>query len=119
MNFQKCLPEGPFELFFSGACACYIDSQKEFFEIDVSILVSIEGSEDVIAELLCISTWEKHFVHVDELHGRKTSIWTILLKALIPLLDCVLVVARVRLQELEVLLTETLLALNAAHAASP
>merc|ERR1711928_172480 len=57
--------------------------------------------------------------HRNELGRGKPPIGTVLLEALIPLLDCVLVVARVRLQELEVLLTETLLALNAAHAASP
>ena len=62
MIFQKCLLEGPFELFFSGACACYIDSQEELFEI-----VCIEDSEDLIAELLCVSTWEKHLVHVNKL----------------------------------------------------
>ena len=73
----------------------------------------------MVAELLGVATREEQLVHVNELGRGEPAIGAVLLEALIPLLDCVLVVARVRLQELEVLLTETLLALNAAHAASP
>lgn len=36
------------------------------FEIDESVLVSIERSKDVVTEFLGIAVGEKHFVHVDE-----------------------------------------------------
>jgi hypothetical protein len=36
------------------------------FKINESVLVSIERSEDVVAEFLGIAIGEKHFVHVDE-----------------------------------------------------
>lgn len=64
------LPEGPLELLFGSSRTRDINSQKELFEVDVSVLVGIEGSEYVIAKLLCVSTGEKHLVHVDELDGR-------------------------------------------------
>ena len=73
----------------------------------------------MVAELLCVATREEQLVHVNELGRGKPPIGAVLLEALIPLLDCVLVVARVRLEELKVLLTQALLALNAAHAACP
>ena len=73
----------------------------------------------MVAELLGVATWEEQLVHVNELGRGEPAIGAVLLEALIPLLDCVLVVARVRLEELKVLLTQALLALNAAHAARP
>ena len=49
----------------------------------------------MVAELLCVATREEQLVHVNELGRGKPPIGTVLLEALIPLLDCVLVVARV------------------------
>ena len=112
-------PESPFELLFWRPRRGDVDGEQELFEIYEPIFVGVKGAEDVVAELLCVPTREEQLVHVDELGRGEPPIGAVLLEALIPLLDCVLVVARVRLEELKVLLTQALLALNAAHAACP
>ena len=112
-------PESPFELLFWRPRRGDVDGEQELFEIYEPIFVGVKGAEDVVAELLCVPTREEQLVHVDELGRGEPPIGAVLLEALIPLLDCVLVVARVRLKELKVLLTQALLALNAAHAARP
>ena len=112
------LPEGPFELLFGRSGTGHINGQQELFEVNVSILVGIEGSENVIAELLGVSTREKHLVHVDELDGGESAVGTVLFEPLVPLLDGVFVVTRVSLEELQVLLGQTLLGLDTTHAVS-
>ena len=72
----------------------------------------------MVAELLCISAREEELVHVHKLGRREAAVGTVLLEALVPLLDCVLVVARVRAQELQVLLAEALFAFDASHGGS-
>ena len=74
--------------------------------------------EHVVAELLGVARGEEHLVHVDELDGREAAVGAVLLEPLVPLLYRVLVVARVRLQELQVLLRQALLALDATHLAA-
>ena len=112
-------PESPFELLFWRPRRGHVDGEQELFEIYEPIFVRVKGAEDVVAELLCVAAREEQLVHVNELGRGQPAIGAVLLEALIPLLDCVLVVARVRLQELKVLLAQSLLALNAAHAACP
>ena len=112
------LPEGPFELLFGRSGTGHINGQQELFEVNVSILVGIEGSENVIAELLCVATREKHLVHVDELDRGESAVGTVLFEPLVPLLDGVFVVTRVSLEELQVLLGQTLLGLDTTHAVS-
>ena len=109
------LPEGPFELLFGRSGTGHINGQQELFEVNVSILVGIEGSENVIAELLCVATREKHLVHVDELDRGQSTIGAILLEALVPLLDRVLVIASVGAQKVQVFLGQTLFTLDATH----
>jgi len=111
--------ESPFELLFRRARRGDVDGEQELFEIYEPIFVRVEGAEDVVAELLRVATREEQLVHVNELGRGEPAIGAVLLEPLVPLLDCVLVVARVRLEELKVLLTQALLALNAAHAACP
>ncbi len=109
------LPECPLELLLGGAGGGDVDGQEELLEVDVAVLVRVEGPEHVVAELLGVARREEHLVHVDELDGRQPPVRAVLLEALVPLLDGVLVVARVGLQELEVLLAQALLALDATH----
>ncbi len=108
-------PEGPLELLLRGAGAGDIDGKQKLLEVDVSVLVGVEGAEDVVAELLSVARREKHLVHVDKLDRRQSAVRAVLLEALVPLLDGVLVVASLRLQKLQVLLGQALLALDAAH----
>ena len=51
-----------------------------YFEIDESVLVSIERTEDVVAKLFGVAVGEKHFVHVDELGWRQAAARAILLQ---------------------------------------
>ena len=117
--YTSLSPESPFELLFWRPRRGHVDGEQELFEIYEPIFVRVKGAEDVVAELLCVAAREEQLVHVNELGRGQPAIGAVLLEALIPLLDCVLVVARVRLQELKVLLAQSLLALNAAHAACP
>ena len=110
------LPEGPLELLLRGAGGGDVDGEEELLEVYVAVLVGVEGPEDVVAELLGVARREEHLVHVDELDRRQPPVGAVLLEPLVPLLYRVLVVPRVRLQELEVLLRQPLLALDAPHA---
>ena len=110
------LPEGPLELLFSRSSTGHINGQQELFEVNVSVLVSVEGSENMIAELLGVATREKHLVHVDELDRGKSAVGAVLFEPLVPLLDGILVVTCVSLEELQVLLGQALLGLDTTHA---
>merc|ERR1712038_1309432 len=79
-------------------------------------LLSVEGAEDVVAELLGVATGEEELVHVDELGRAERAVGTVLAEALVPLLDGGLVVPRVSLEELHVLLAQrVLLACDTTH----
>jgi hypothetical protein len=54
-------------------------------EVNVSILVGVEGPECMVAELLAVAAREQHFVHVHELRRRQLPIRTVLL--LTPYMD--------------------------------
>ena len=109
------LPESPFELLLGGAGRGDVDSQQELLEVDVSVLVGVKRAEHVVAELLRVTAREEQLVHVHELGRGEAAVGAVLLEALVPLLDGVLVVSGVRLEELEVLLAEAGLALDASH----
>ncbi len=109
------LPECPLELLLRRSCRGDVDGEQELLEVDVPVLVGVEGPEDVVAELLGVAGGEEHLVHVDELDGGEAAVGAVLLEALVPLLDGVLVVTGVGLEELKVLLGKALLALDAAH----
>lgn len=55
------------------------DENRTHFEIDESVLVTIERSEDVVAKLLSIAIREKHFIHVDKFGRCQPAARTILL----------------------------------------
>jgi len=109
------LPESPFELLFGSSGACHIDGQQELLEVDVAVFVGVEGSEHVVAKLLGVTAGEEHLVHVNKLDRGQTTIGTVLLESLVPLLDGVLVVSGVSLQELKIFLGQALLALDTTH----
>ena len=88
-----------------------------YLEVDVAVLVGVEGSEDVVAKLLGVAAGEEHLVHVNELDWGQAAVGAVLLEALVPLFDGILVVTSVGLQELEIFLRQTLLALDATHSA--
>ena len=69
----------------------------------------------MVAELLGVPAGEEKLVHVHELGRGETPIGAVLLEALVPLFNCVLVVSGVRLEELQILLAQAWLALDTAH----
>ena len=71
--------------------------------------------EHVVAELLGVARGEEHLVHVDELDRGESAIRAVLFEPLVPLLDGVFVVTCVSLEELQVLLGQTLLGLDTTH----
>ena len=112
---KKALPKSPFQFFFWSSSTGDVNGQKKLFEIDETVLVCVEGSENVVAELFRVSAGEKHLVHVYKLDRRQPAVGAILLEPLVPLLDRVLVVARMRTQKVQVFLGQTLFALDATH----
>ena len=110
------LPEGPFELLLSCSSTGHVNGQQELFEVNVTILVSVEGSENMIAELLSIATREKHLVHVDELDRGQSAIGAVLFEPLVPFLDGIFVITRMSLEKLQVLLGQALFGLDTTHA---
>jgi len=108
-------PEGPFQLLLRGARRRDVDREEELPEVDEAVLVRVEGSEDMVAELLGVAAREEQLVHVHKLGRGQPTVGAVLLEPLVPLLDRVLVVAGVGLEELEVLLGQTLLGLDAPH----
>ena len=112
------LPERPLELLLGGAGGGDVDGEEELLEVDVAVLVRVEGPEDVVAELLGVARGEEHLVHVDELDRGESAIRAVLFEPLVPLLDGVFVVTCVSLEELQVLLGQTLLGLDTTHAVS-
>jgi hypothetical protein len=115
LNQIMFLPESPLELLLGSTGACHIDGQQELLEVDVAVFVRVEGSEHVVAKLLGVSAGEEHLVHVNKLDGGQTTVGTVLLESLVPLLDGVLVVSGVSLQELQIFLGQALLALDTTH----
>ena len=115
LTITSLLPESPFELLLGGAGRGHVDGEQELLEVDVSVLVGVERAEHVVAELLRVTAREEQLVHVHELGRGEAAVGAVLLEALVPLLDGVLVVSGVRLEELEVLLAEAGLALDASH----
>ena len=67
LTITSLLPESPFELLLGGAGRGHVDGEQELLEVDVAVLVRVEGPEDVVAELLGIPRGEEHLVHVNEL----------------------------------------------------
>ena len=109
------LPEGPFQFLLGRSRARHVNGEEELLEVNVAVLVGVEGAEHVVAELLGVARWEEHLVHVDKLDGGQSTIGAILLEAFVPFLDGILVVASVSAEELEIFLGKTLLALDASH----
>ena len=109
------LPEGPFEFFLWRSRAGDVYRQQELFEVDEAVLVGVEGSEDVVTELLGVPGGEEHLVHVDELDGGQPSVGAVLLEPLVPLLDRVLVVTGMGSEKVQVFLGQALFTLDAAH----
>ena len=114
-TYLSLLPESPLELLLGRAGGGDVDGKEELLEVNVAVLVGVERAEHVVAELLGVAAGEEQLVHVDKLGRGQTAVGAVLLEALVPLLDRVLVVARVRLEELEVLLAKARLALYAPH----
>ena len=69
----------------------------------------------MVTEVSGIATWKTLAVDLHEGLGGELPVRAVGYEALVPLLDGVLVVSGVRLEELEVLLAEAGLALDASH----
>merc|ERR1719431_187111 len=90
-------PEGPVEFLLCGPAGG---------EVDVAVLVRVEGAEDVLTEITGVPLGEESAVDVDEGLSGEFSRGTVRYEACVPFLDGVLVVPCVVLQEEEVLLVE-------------
>jgi len=89
--------ERPLELLFGRPCRRDVYGEQELLKVDVSVLVHVEGPEDVVTEFLGVAAREEHLVHVDEFVGGEAAVRTVLPEAPVPLLDHGLVVSRVGL----------------------
>ena len=63
-----------------------MQGQHELPEVDSAALVGVEGSEDILAKLVSISTWEHFAVHGDKLIFGQLSAGTILQESFVPFL---------------------------------
>jgi hypothetical protein len=52
------IPEGPVELLFGAAAGGDVYGEEELLEVDVSVLVAVEGAEHVITELVGVPRGE-------------------------------------------------------------
>ena len=50
-NVSLLPPECPVELLLRGATGRHVDGQEELLEVDETVLVTVEGPEDVLTEL--------------------------------------------------------------------
>ena len=109
------LPEGPVELLLRAARRGDVDGEEELLEVDEAVLVGVEGPEHVITEFVGVPRREALAIDLHEGRGGQLAVWAVRLEALVPLLDRVLVVAGRRLEELEVVLRQPVLASLGAH----
>ena len=66
-------PERPVEFLFRASRRGDVDGQEELLEVDESVVVGVEGPEDVIAELVRVSGGKALAVDVHEsLRGQAT-----------------------------------------------
>ena len=63
-----------------------MEGQHEFSEVDGAAVVCVEGSEDVLTEVVSIATWEYLGVHLYKLFLGQLSRRTVLQESLIPAL---------------------------------
>ena len=59
-------PEGPVEFLLCGPAGGDVDGQQELTEVDVAVLVRVEGAEDVLTEITGVPLGEESAVDVDE-----------------------------------------------------
>ena len=67
------LPESPVEFIFRAATRSHMNCQEEFFEVNVSVIVLVEVSEDVVTKLFCVCRHEAGAVYVHK--GLKNQSW--------------------------------------------
>jgi hypothetical protein len=72
--------ECPFQFLFRLSSGSYVNSQKEFLEIDLSAVVRVECSEDVFAELVGIALGEEARINLEKLRPCQLTIRTIFLE---------------------------------------
>ena len=108
-------PESPIKFFLRTAIARHIDSQEELLEVNDTILITVEGPEDMITELPGIAGREALAVDLHEGRGVQPSIRTVRHEPLVPLLDGVLVILGVHHEELHVCLRQPVLAALCPH----
>lgn len=133
-------PECPVQLLLRTAAGGDVDGKQELLEVDVAILVGVESAKHMVTELVGIARRKALRVDLHEGLGRQLAVGTVALEASIPLLwgracndshsggtcaddpgrsltylDGVLVISRAALEELEVVLAQTVLAALLTH----
>ena len=81
------LPERPVQLLLRAPAAGYVDGQQELLEVDVAVLVGVEGAEDVVAELVGVAGGEALGVDLHEGLGGQPAVGAVGLEALVPFLE--------------------------------
>merc|ERR1719334_2452527 len=76
--------ESPGKLFFRSPARCDVKSEHELPEVNSTAIVGVEGSEDILAEFVGITTGEHLAVHGHKLVLGQFSTGTILKESLVP-----------------------------------
>ena len=108
-------PEGPVKLLLRAPGGGDVDGEQELLEVDEAVLVDVERPEDVVAELAGVAGREALAVDLHEGLGVESAVGAVLLEALVPLVDGVLVVVGVGLEEVQVVLVQAVLGVLGPH----
>ena len=96
-------PESPIKFFLRTAIARHIDSQEELLEVNETILITVEGPEDMITELLGIASREALAVHLAKGGRSQLACWAVRYEALVVTCDCGLVIGCLCEEKVQVL----------------
>ena len=85
-NINRDSPESPVKLLFRTSAWSDIDSQEELLEVDVSVVIRVEGPKHVIAELIGVAGWKAFAVDVHEGFGGEATVRAITHETAVPFL---------------------------------
>ncbi len=84
INFNS--PEGPIELLLRTSTGGDIDGQEELLEVDVAVVIRVEGPKDVIAELIGVARRKTFAVDVHEGFGGEATVRAVTHETAVPFL---------------------------------
>jgi len=92
--------KSPIQLLLWASAGGDVDGEEELGEIDGSVFITIEGTEDMITEVVGVPRGEALAVYVHERGGGELAVGAVSLEAPIPLIDGILVIVGVGLEEI-------------------